>query len=115
MSVASSAEEEGLSEEGEEEDVCCGLFYRDCGCYWVGYHLQLALRIAVLGAALVNCLIFPTQLAFMGPMGYEAQPGWAATYLVMDVLLWLDVLATFFTQVVLDTTITLTVTLMVAL
>ena len=48
-------------------------------------------------AALVNVLIFPTVLAFSGEVAHDSSPGWWSLLLLLDVVLWTDVLARFAT------------------
>ena len=66
---------------------------------WLGPRTRAALSALVVAAAVLNCLVFPVQLAFGGPVCVD-DPTWGA-YLAADVLLWLEVAANFCTPLAL--------------
>ena len=59
---------------------------------WLGERSQMALRVAVVVAAVVTVLVFPAVYAFEGPVG---PGGFFALLWITDVFLWLDVAAGF--------------------
>jgi len=73
--------------------------------YWVGERAQTALRFAVIGAAVSNCLLFPAFLSFDGPIKFVDRPILFTFYFVLDLLLWVDLGCRFITPGVRTTTL----------
>lgn len=66
---------------------------------WLGYYTRAALKAGMLVAGFFNCLVFPLLLVFgaprVGVVTFES--GWAALFVCIDVFLWFEMAATFFT------------------
>ena len=54
----------------------------------------LALHFFARLSAAVNCIVYPFQLAFLGPLCLAEGSGWPALYIVLDIPLWIDALHT---------------------
>jgi len=66
---------------------------------WISPRVQAYQNMAVFISAIVNIIIFPAQLGISGPIYIDKEPWWWATYMILDVVLWSDILCKFITPV----------------
>lgn len=72
------------------------------GDVWLMPHAKwLTTMCFVRPAAAAYCLVFPFQLAFLGPTGHsrDGADTWRWIYRTLDLLLWVDMIVTFFVPI----------------